>query len=182
MPTPVGSSTTRMLTSLLAPFAKSIFAKCAALSDVTLDLKPSQRARLREAICDDIKKCSNFVVPEVSEAALKEALALEIDLFSKDWHDQPAFDAGREVFHFEHVQPVSVIRDICLKSASEAEIQGVLEQKLRVAWILKAEDAELTRLGFRSKRDNPDAAYSQAGIRLQKQQAAINRTTTEPSK
>jgi hypothetical protein len=157
------------LMELLDPFAKSINAKRAALENSNLDLTSNQRARFREAICDDIKKCSNFVVPEVSEAALKVAKDIGVNLFKQSWHDQSAFDAGRETFHFEHVQPVSAIRDCCIKCSSEAEIHKVLKEKLRVAWILKEEDDALTHLGYRSKRDNPDIAYREVKIVLQKQ-------------
>lgn len=154
------------LTRLLTPFAKSIHAKCEAHNDVSLELTVSQRARHRESISDDIKKCSNFVVPEVSEAAL--AVAIDVDLYAKNWHDQHFFDPGRENFHFEHVVPVSAIRERCLEAASDQDVLRVLEQEIRVAWILKAEDAELTRLGFRSKRECPDEAYLRAKIRLVK--------------
>ncbi|TKC92132.1 hypothetical protein [Polyangium fumosum] len=125
------------------PFARSILAKASALRSI--DLLPNQRARILESISDDIKKCTNFIAPQVSTAAWKEAERLGVDLYSKNWHDQPAFDAGRQTFHFEHVLPVSAIRDACLELNSEAAIFDVLK-KLRVAWILKTEDAELTVL------------------------------------
>jgi hypothetical protein len=128
-----------------------------------------------------IKKCSNFVVPEVSEAALVEARRSGVNLFEKSWHDQSAFDGGRKTFHFEHVQPVSVIRKLCMECRSEFEVQNVLEKELRVAWILKLEDAELTRLGYRSKRPSPDKAYSDAGIRLQRHGSATACPTIESS-
>src|SRR5688572_21835270 len=38
------------------------------------------------------------------------------------------------------------------KQGNESEILAVLKSRLRVAWILKAEDAELTRLGHLSQR------------------------------
>lgn len=149
---------------LLMPFARSIHIKASALK--TLTLSSSQRARLLESMSDDIKKCTNFIEPEVSEAAQKEADRLRVDLRSQNWHDQPAFDAGREVFHFEHIIPVSAIRTMCYDQDSEAGTFEVLTRRLRVAWILKSEDAELTRLGHRSKRPDPAAAYLEAGIHL----------------
>jgi integrase/recombinase XerD len=82
------------------------------------------------------------------------------------WHDQPSFDAGREIFHFEHVVPVSAVRTACCHQNSEGAVFAILKSRLRVAWILKSEDAELTRLGHRSNRPDPDAAYRNAGIRL----------------
>jgi len=149
---------------LLAPFACSIYAKAKTLKSV--ELSSSQRARLLESISDDIKKCTNFIEPEVSQAALTAAERLQVDLRTKNWHDQPSFDAGRETFHFEHVVPVSAIRAACCDQGSEREIFAVLKGRLRVAWILKSEDAELTRLGHRSHRPDPDEAYRNAGIKL----------------
>lgn len=149
---------------LLKPFACALHAKANTLNSV--ELSSSQRARLLESMSDDIKKCTNFVEPEVSEAALTEAYHLQVDLHMQNWHDQPSFDAGREIFHFEHVVPVSAIRAACCNQTSEIAVLAVLKGRLRVAWILKSEDAELTRLGYRSNRPDPDAAYRNAGIRL----------------
>jgi len=150
------------LDDLLKLFAQSIHAKATALR--TLELTASQRARLRESISDDIKKCTNFIPPEVSVAAHDEAQPLGVDLSTKNWHDQPSFDAGREIFHFEHIVPVSAIRTMCESAESADATFSVLRTKLRVAWILKREDLELTRLGYRSERADPDAAYEHAKI------------------
>ena len=149
---------------LLKPFAGSILCKVTALKE--LELTDDQKARIRESISDDIKKCTNFIQPQVSRMAHKKAKRLGIDLYSKDWHDQRSFDVGREIFHFEHVLPVSEIRNRCVELKTEKAIYEMLKTSLRVAWILKSEDAKLTSLGFRSKRKNPDSAYSEAGINL----------------
>ncbi|KYG04272.1 hypothetical protein BE21_47720 [Sorangium cellulosum] len=149
---------------LLKPFACALYAKASTLNSV--GLSSSQRARLLESMSDDIKKCTNFIEPEVSEAALAEAEHLQVDLRTRNWHDQPSFDAGREIFHFEHVVPVSAIRAACCDQQSESAVLAVLKGRLRVAWILKSEDAELTLLGHRSNRPDPDAAYRKAGIQL----------------
>lgn len=152
------------LDDLLRPFAQSIHAKAVALR--TLQVSASQRARLRESISDDIKKCTNFITPEVSVAAHDEAEPLGVDLSTKNWHDQPSFDAGREIFHFEHIVPVSALRAMCENTESPDDTLSVLRTRLRVAWILKREDLELTRLGYRSTRADPDAAYEHAKIKL----------------
>ena len=149
---------------LLAPFARSIYVKAETLKSVPMT--SSQRARLLESMSDNIKKCTNFVEPEVSQAALNEAELLQVDLPTQNWHDQPLFDAGRGIFHFEHIVPVSAIRGECYEQDSESGTFEILRRRLRVAWILKSEDAELTRLGFRSNRLDPDAAYRKAGISL----------------
>jgi hypothetical protein len=149
---------------LLWPFARSISAKVSALNE--LELSRTQRARLLESISDDIKKSSNFMMPQASRAALNEAAAQGIDLYAMGWHDQPRFDPGKTTFHLEHVVPVSAIRKECIEAQSEKAIVEVLLSRLRVAWVLKREDHILTGLGFRHKRDDPDAAYKEAGIEL----------------
>lgn len=150
--------------AVLAAFAESIYAKAQVLRRTTLH--PSHRARVREAISDDLKKVSNLLTPEVSRKALAEAERLGVDLFEKNWHDQPGFDGGRETFHLEHVRPVSALRERCLTAGSGTDVLDVLKTGLRVAWILKVEDDELTRRGYRSKRDDPDAAYRECEIEL----------------
>ena len=150
---------------LLLPFAQAIHAKAKAVREL-VDLTSSQRARLLEAISDDIKKCTNFITPRASRAALCEAARLKVDLCSKNWHDQPRFDPGRKLFHFEHVLPVSVIRQECLAECSESAILEILQSRVRGAWVLKTEDSELTRLGYRSKRGDPESAYREAKIEL----------------
>jgi hypothetical protein len=148
-------------TELLHPFATSIHAKVEALK--TLDLSPSEKARLREAISDDIKKCTNFCAPSVSRAAWSRARRLGIDLRSQGWHQQHRFDPKRKVFHWEHHYTVARLGSECGRALS---INGVLRvlKRARVVWILKAEDARLTKLGFRARRDDPDRAYRVAGI------------------
>jgi hypothetical protein len=150
--------------NIFKPFACSIRAKARALREN--ELTRSQRARLLESISDDIKKCTNFIAPEVSRAALKEATNIGIDLCLKSWHDQPRFDRGRKNFHLEHYIPVSDIRQECLDAKTELKILKTLKNRLRVVWILKSEDAKLTQLGFRSKRRDPKIAYRNAGIEL----------------
>jgi hypothetical protein len=154
------------LTQLLRPFAASIAAKLQALAELEPKLSPSQRARLRESISDDIKKCSNFVALQVSQAALERARRLGVDLYAMTWHEQTRFDWQRRVFHLEHMVPVNLIRERCKACATPDRILKVLTREIRVVWILKSEDAALRWLGFQSKRPDPDAAYMAAGIRL----------------
>lgn len=151
-------------TELLRPFALSIHAKVAAIR--ALELTADQRARVRESISDDIKKCTNFVSPRVSVAAMKAAARRKkkIDLWSRNWHNQGTFDRGRRVFHLEHFVPVSAIREACLGERSETGILELLRTRLQIVWILKAENAKLTKLGYRSRRPDPEAAYRAAGI------------------
>ena len=130
-----------------------------------VDRGTAAHRRLLESISDDIKKCTDFCVPCVSEAARVEAAKLGINLACVGWHDQPRFDRGRLVFHREHLVPVKGIRARCL-SAESAEAVAEALRAARVAWILKAEDRRLTSLGYRSERVDPEAAYREAGIKL----------------
>lgn len=150
----------------MRPFARSIFAKVEGLKSLP-DLSPSQRSRLRESISDDIKKASNFHAHDVSEEAHRVAQELGVDLSVMTWHEQPSFDAGRETFLVEHLEPVSALRARCLCANSEEDVLRILTEELRVVWITREEDDTLTEKGFRTKRpDGGAAAYAAVGIKL----------------
>jgi hypothetical protein len=146
-------------------FASAIFAKASALA--ALSLTGHERARMRESIADDIRKaCDLLASIEVSEAAHEESKRLGVDLRGKGWHDQLSFDPDRRIFHFEHTRTVAAIREAACDQPTVEGIVEVLRRDLRLAWILKSEDRELTRLGYRSKRPDPEDAYRAAGIKL----------------
>lgn len=166
-----------VLDQLFQLFAQSIFAKVSALR--SLGLTPNQRRRLRSSITSEIRACGGLLfpevlTPEVSQAALRKAQDMGISICSETWQSQSAFDAGREVFHWEHVDPISCIQDACEGAGSEQDVQEILKKRLRIAWILKQEDRELTRLGFRSKRPDPEEAYRAANIVLVKHARATD--------
>ena len=147
---------------LRLPFAEAILAMVAAVRRLTVT--PGQRSRLIEAVSDDIRKYTDLLTPDVSVAAKAEADRLGIDLSRQGWHDQGKFDAGREVFLFEHMVPVSNIRSLCLKATSVQEIDAILRDKSRIVWILRKENERLNELGYGSDRADPEVAYSRAGI------------------
>ncbi len=154
---------------LARPFAEAVLAKSTLLA--TGKLNRRQQARVLESISDDLKKLCDVLVPlhrrpQVSEAADDVARHQGIELKGMAWHDQPRFDRGRATFHLEHVVPVSALRTRCLQAETSSDIVEILRDQIRIAWILKSEDAELTRLGFRRQRPDPDAAYRAAGIVL----------------
>jgi len=158
-----------VIDQLLQLFARAILAKVNALA--SRELKPNQRKRLRKSIADDIRTCGGLIFPDVVKPAVSKAAQLEADrigvsLCEKTWHNQAAFDPGRKVFHLEHMYPISAIQEECEQAESEEAIVQVLKTRLRVAWILKREDKELTRLGYRSNRPDPTVAYCEAGIDL----------------
>ncbi|HET8836182.1 MAG TPA: hypothetical protein VFN08_15740 [Gemmatimonadales bacterium] len=146
-------------------FALSIYAKADALR--TAELTRGERARLREAIVGDLRKASDLLCHvTVSEAAQAEAAKRGVELAAMSWHDQPKFDRGRKVFHFEHLQPIgSWLEAVCKQSSAEG-VLALLRKGFRIAWILKVEDRRLTELGYRSDRPDPGAAYQAAGISL----------------
>lgn len=144
-------------------FAGSILPKAVALRE--LDLTAPQRARVREAASQDIRKVTDLTTPLVSRAAKKEADRLGVDLCAQGWHDQHKFDLGRNTFHFEHVVTFSDAVKACSACVSRSEIVAVLVE-LQVAWILKAENQELDLLGYRKHREEARTAYHKAGIEL----------------
>lgn len=151
------------------PFAQSFAAKRGLLDHT--GLSPQHQARVRESLSDDLKKLCDVVstglrVPEVSLAAKERAGDLGVDLCRQTWHQQPRFDPGRRAFHLEHVVPILVLRNAWLAASDPTAMVDEFDRMFRIAWILKDEDAELTRRGYRSKRDDPEAAYDEAGITL----------------
>jgi hypothetical protein len=126
----------------------------------------AQRARLLEAISDDLKKCSTFLRPKVSRAALDAATRLGVDLRSMNWRDQPRFDPQRTTFHIEHMVQASAIRAVCLNASSNVAVLAILKEHLCVAWILKSEDRELTQRGYRVSRVDSATAYRESNIEL----------------
>lgn len=152
---------------LLRPFARAILAKKELLS---APLSVRQRAAVLSSISVDIRKYCDaaspvFLVPRVSPGAASAVRALHVDLCRQAWQDQPAFDPGRKGLHLEHVVPVLSVRTACVTAADEDTIVEALKAA-EVAWILKSEDYELSRLGYRSRRTDPATAYRDAGIEL----------------
>lgn len=101
-----------------------------------------------------------------SERAIAAAIALKIPtLRGFWWHHQPKFDKGRQILHWEHVAPVSDIRNALLQiqDPDENSVSAILE-RYEIAWITKEEDKLLKRFG----RLSPHEEYQAAGIVLQK--------------
>ncbi len=155
------------LRALMTPFAVAIFAKAEALRNYAAGLSNSLTRRLVESIGEDVKKATNFRPHDVSVAAAEAARGLGIDdLGVKTWHDQPKFDPRRTTFLVEHMIPVSALVYACTQKETVEAVLDVLTDRLRVVWLLRAEDNALTLLGFRTKRSNPDEAYRLAGIEI----------------
>jgi hypothetical protein len=154
------------LEEMMKPFASAIFAKAQGLRALGNTITPRQVQRLKESISDDLKKATNFHPHQASVAAASEAKLRGVDLTEHTWHEQLSFDAKRATFIVEHKTPVSALREACLASPDEGAVLQVLVTQLHVVWLLRSEDDELTRRGFRHKRADPDEAYRLAGIQL----------------
>ena len=154
---------------LILPYARSIYDKAMLLRETGISLK--QQKYVKRSISFEIRHLCDVLSPDnlipcVSLLAMNAASDLGIDLKLMDWHDQPKFDPERKVFHLEHVNPVSMVRDRCIGEHSLDAVKDILASDLRIAWILKEEDKILRDLGYRSKRPSPEAAYAEAGIKL----------------
>lgn len=149
--------------AIVEGFARSIHAKAELLRQT--DLTKQERQRVMEAVSVDIRKYTDLIDHEASDAALAVAAEMGVSLVGVGWHDQHKFDAGRERFITEHVIPVKTIRASCLAATTVEGVATALAGA-RVAWILREENAQLNALGFSSKRPDPREAYLQAGISL----------------
>ncbi len=114
-------------------------------------------------LCDAL--ASDDLRPAVSQRAAAVAREIGVDLYEQTWHTQTRFDPGRRVFHLEHVVPVEAVRAGAVSAANVDAIIRVLHS-LKIAWILKEEDATLTRLGYGTRRPDPVSAYAHAEIVL----------------
>lgn len=155
--------------NVVRPFAGSMFLKANLLRGGTLTDR--QRPRVHDAITKDLQILGDVLCPdvrpfEISRAAWERAQSLGVDLRTQTWHRQWGFDPKRATFLIEHVTPNRVMREAAVEADSVDAIVEIIRRHYRVAWILKSENDELNRLGFRTKRPDPDDAYRQAGIVL----------------
>ena len=152
--------------ALVGAFAEGMFPKVEWLRRGTGTR--GQASAVRASLTQEIRKLCDALAPEclrplVSQRATDAAQAIGVVLAEQTWQTQTTFDPGRRVFHLEHVVPVESVRARAIEAASPKDIVRVL-QGIRIAWILKEENAELTRLGYRVRRPNPAAAYAEADI------------------
>ena len=105
-------------------------------------------------------------VEYVSKKALAKAKELGIDLYSMTWLNQTKVDPKRTIFHYEHCNPIKELRLAVLNT--NKNIQDILKQDI-VCWILKDEDKELNKHGYKSKRPNGWLkCYKECGIEYMK--------------
>ena len=114
------------------------------------------------------RELEDFIEPKVSVKAFEVARSMNLgDLRDFHWDSQVRRmnDPDRSIFHWEHFVPVSVLRRrlLGLVDPTASSVTSILAAA-DIAWILKAEDVELSRLGYRSQRETPLDAYLAAGI------------------
>jgi len=136
----------------------------------SLDHTPPQAAALARSMGEDVRKFHDAVVPslmpyDMSEAAAGAAAEGGLDLAVLTYAAQPAVDSGRGTFHYEHMVTIS---SIVAKARAAEDVEEIIDLLCtsRVAWITKAENDELTKRGYNSRRDDPEAAYAEVGIHL----------------
>ena len=112
---------------------------------------------------------------KVSKAAKAKAKKMKIgDISQYSWADQThkkkMRDTGRAIFHYEHVYPVSQLRNalLSLVSSTDEEVFELI-QKMDIAWILKEECALLDKNGYRSQRPEEDLwrPFRELGIEME---------------
>lgn len=98
------------------------------------------------------------------------AASLPTDMREVTWDLQSKFDKGRKVFHLEHIYTGDMFRKAVKAISASQELAQFVRTNYRLAWILKAEDQDLNRSGYRSRRGNTLGealnAYEKCGIRL----------------
>ena len=123
---------------------------------------------LKQTISDIIKKAGDLNPSGCSIAAYKkyQSLFQNEDIRDRTWHQQPRFDPGRRIFHREHCETVSTLRDLCIAENTYEGIVQILLERIRIVWILKSEDKVLTQNGHQSNRPEWKEAYQKAEIEV----------------
>ena len=139
-----------------------------ALRELCLSHQASNSKRDRSQLRHMINKCIRIidmscVLDQASHKAINLARQNNIDLSVMNWNNQPKFDPGRKLFVFEHKTPINMLVEKMIQKPNE--ILQVLEEMDSV-WITREEDNMLNSLGYRTKRPDPDKAYSEASITI----------------
>ena len=147
-------------------FAASIVAITNRLNSAELSFR--EITILKQTISDILKKAGDLNPSGASAAAHREYRSLfpNEDIRVRTWHEQPRFDPGRKIFHREHCETVSTLRDLCMSENTDVGILKILVERIRIVWILKTEDQILTQNGHQSNRPDWEEAYEQANIEI----------------
>jgi hypothetical protein len=162
--------------AIMIAFANAISALCLEL----INSKPSIRERriLNSTISDILKKIGDLHPSGASVAAYNkfqeiskkypEDISIAGDIRNLTWQQQPKYDDGRKIFHREHMIPISSLRQKCIEGPEVETVLQIIQKEIKIVWILKTEDSELSKNGHRHKRPDPKGAYKKAGITLMK--------------
>jgi hypothetical protein len=100
----------------------------------------------------------------------RPAGSLPTDMREVPWDLQPRFDKGRKMFHLEHIYTGDMFRKAAETIPNAQGLAELVRANYRVAWILKSEDQDLNRYGYRSNRGKSLAealdTYRASGIAL----------------
>jgi len=117
--------------------------------------------------------CNLIVVKQISRKARERMKEMKLDplqLHRLKWSNQSEIDPGpkkNSIFCNEH--PYSV-RRLCLDTTElqPLDIETVRKhvQKMKDVWVLRTEDIDLTKLGYRSRGANWPECYKDAKIEL----------------
>lgn len=145
-------------------FAETMWNKIIRLQKMQNEGKSNSNVykRLREALMDDLKKFTDIsITPRSSVKAYNRFNELGLgSIFECTWHHMGSDkikkvlgEKGRDIFHYEHLQPHSeYVDNTLIKCTDSHDTYRTLQDYPGVCWILKTEDRELTLLGFKSNR------------------------------
>ena len=94
------------------------------------------------------------------------------DMRALTWKKQSEIDPEREIFHYEHVVEVGAITEQLLKASSSAQVAKILKT-LKIAWILKEENAALSKKDQERRKNGGPKRRSEAEWRETYRQAGI---------
>ena len=102
----------------------------------------------------------------ISEAAMKKAKELGIDLKTMTWKTQTKYDKKRLIFHYEHCNTIHELTERLLET--NEPVENILKYYI-VCLILKKENKKLYDNVFKSKRPGGwQKCYKQCGIKYKK--------------
>lgn len=110
----------------------------------------------------NVEYASKDAMDEFSKLAKAGIISSDVSLKTLQWKDQPSFDEGRKIFHYEHCTPIKSLVDEALYT--DNDVDNILAKSV-VCWILKTENEELDKKGYRTKRDGGwKKCYNDCGI------------------
>jgi hypothetical protein len=145
-------------------FAETMWCKVKRMQKLKSEGKESSNVykKVREALSDDLKKFTDqSYTPYASVNAYSMFKELEMGhIFEHTWHSMGSGkilkalgQKGRDVFHFEHLQPHSEYIDKFLINCTDShDVYRSLQDYPGVCWITKEEDRLISSLGHRSNR------------------------------